>query len=106
MHELNLAVQIVEKAKKKGDVRAVTVEVGDLAHVQPSEIKDALAKLVDWKLVIQRKPALVRCSCGYEGNPRVVEKRHGLTLIVCPKCSTLPMVVEGNDIILKSVEVR
>ncbi len=107
MHEINIIKQIIETAKKKSqNVKSILVEVGELAHVSAEEIESALKEMVDWQIVVATKRAKVKCSCGYEGAPKIVEKRHGLTLFVCPKCSSLPKVYEGKNIILKEVKVN
>jgi len=106
MHEINIVKQIIETANKKGKVKSILVEVGELADVSAEEIESALKKLVDWKVIVATKRAIVKCSCGYKGNPKIVEKRHGLTLFVCPECSSLPKVYEGKDIILKEVTLK
>lgn len=106
MHEISFVKQIIETAKKKSDnVKSILVEVGELAPVSAEEIESALKQLVDWQVTVATKRATVKCSCGYKGNPKIVEKRHGLTLFVCPKCSSLPKVYEGKDIVLKEVTI-
>ena len=106
MHETILASKIVEKAKEHGKVKSIFVEVGQLSDVPVDELEEALKKMVDWKITVKEKKARVKCSCGYEGEPKIVEKRHSFTLFVCPKCSSLPKVLEGRDIILREVEVE
>ena len=106
MHEINIVKQIIETAKKKGNVKSILVEVGELAHCSAEEIESALKKMVDWQVIVATKRAIVKCKCGYEGNPKIIEKRHGLTLFVCPQCSELPKVYQGKDIVLKEVTVE
>lgn len=106
MHETIIANDIIKKAESKGRVKSAVIEVGDLAHLSAEELEQALKNLVDWNIIIVKRPAKIKCSCGYIGKPKIVEKRHGLTLFVCPKCSSLPKVLSGEDIILKEVEVE
>ncbi|MFH1073090.1 MAG: hydrogenase/urease maturation nickel metallochaperone HypA [Nanoarchaeota archaeon] len=105
MHETVIATRIINEAKKHGKVKAITVEVGDLAHLPLNEMKECLQQLVDWKVDISPKRATVMCVCGYYGEPKILEKMHGYTYYVCPSCGNVPGVIEGEDIILKSVEV-
>ncbi|GAI80050.1 unnamed protein product [marine sediment metagenome] len=106
MHEISYIKQIIENAKKeKGNIKSILVEVGELAPVQAEDIEKTLKEMVDWEIVVAQKRAVVKCSCGYKGHPKIIEKRHHLTLFVCPKCSSLPKVYEGKDIILKEVTV-
>ncbi len=106
MHETIIANDIIKKAESKGKVKSALIEVGDLAHLSAEELGETLKNMVNWNFVVVKKPAKVKCSCGYIGEPKIIEKRHGLALFVCPKCSTIPKVIEGKDIILKEVEVE
>jgi len=106
MHETIIANDIIKKAESKGKVKSAVIEVGDLAHLSAEELEETIKNMVKWTFVIVKKPAKVKCSCGYIGGPKIVEKRHGLTLFVCPECSSIPKVLEGKDIILKEVEVE
>ncbi|MBD3309964.1 hypothetical protein GF351_01960 [Candidatus Woesearchaeota archaeon] len=106
MHEKSIAKGIIEEAKKHGIVKSITLEIGDLAHLSAEELDDAMSDLVDWNIVIVKKPAVVKCTCGYKGEPKVLEKRHGYILFVCPECESLPKVLEGDKIVIKEVEVE
>ena len=106
MHETIIANDIIKKAESKGKVKSAVIEVGDLAHLSAEELDAALKNMVSWSFVIVKRPAKVKCLCGYIGEPKVVEKKHGLTLFVCPKCSSIPKVLKGKDIILKEIEVE
>ncbi|MBW2967200.1 hydrogenase maturation nickel metallochaperone HypA, partial [Candidatus Woesearchaeota archaeon] len=60
----------------------------------------------DWKVTITRKAAKAKCSCGYEGQPIIKSHTHGHSVYVCPKCGIVPEILEGEDIVLKEVEVE
>jgi len=107
MHEMQIANDLVNKAKQYGEVISVSIEVGDLAHLTVEELDEALKKLVKWKIKIKKTPAKIECNCGYKGKPKILEQRHGFTLYACPKCSfSMPKILEGGDIILKEVKVK
>ena len=107
MHDTLISTDIIGAAKKQGKVKAITVEVGDLGHLPAEELKKTLISMVpDWNVKIVTKKAKVKCSCGYEGEPDIVEHGHGYSLYLCPKCKSIPEVIEGADIILKEVEVE
>lgn len=107
MHETIIAKQIIDEAKKHGKVRAITVEVGDLAHLPLQETADTLRNMVpDWEVNMVRKKAKVKCSCGYEGEPKIIESGHDHHVFECPKCGAVPEVVDGKDIVLKEVELE
>ncbi len=106
MHETIIANQIIEEAKRHGNVKAVTINVGDLAHLPSHELEECLKKLVEWKITVTEKKAKVKCSCGYEGEPKIIEKGHDSTVFQCPKCGNAPDVLDGDKIIIKEVEVE
>ena len=106
MHETIIAKQIIETANSKGKVKSITVEVGDLAHLPANEKREVLENMTDWKINIIEKKATVKCSCGYEGEPLILEKGHDSTIFQCPKCKAIPEILDGKDITLKEVEVE
>jgi Zn finger protein HypA/HybF involved in hydrogenase expression len=103
MHEQIIAKQIIEKAKERGDVAGVTIEVGDLAHIPAEELEEIMKKMTDWNIEIIQKKATVKCSCGYKGEPSILHKGHDSTIFVCPKCQEIPQVIDGTEIILKKI---
>ncbi len=105
MHETIIAKDIIETAQKQGVVKEIVVEVGQLGHLPINEMRDVLEELVDWKVTVIEKKAVVRCKCGYEGDPKVLEKGHDHNVFICPKCENIPEVLEGEDIVLKKVVV-
>jgi Zn finger protein HypA/HybF involved in hydrogenase expression len=106
MHEKIFVDQIIKTAKKRGDVRAITVEVGDLAHLPAKDLEEALSQAVDWKIKIKTKKSKVKCGCGFVGEPKILCREHDLTLFCCPKCEKVPKILEGYDIILKEVKIK
>lgn len=105
MHEITIAKNIVEQANSYGNVKKLVLEVGDIAILTPDELKQALFNLIDWEVEIIKKPAKIKCSCGYEGEPIIVERAHELVIFKCPACRDVPEVLEGDNILLKEVEV-
>jgi Zn finger protein HypA/HybF involved in hydrogenase expression len=107
MHETILAKEIIKKAQEFGKVKEITVEVGELAHLPLEDMKHTMSEMVKWKLNFVLKPATVVCKCGFKGRPKVIEHSHDFTLFQCPDCEAeLPKIVDGEDIILKDVEVE
>ena len=106
MHETIIANDIINKAKEQGKVKSITVEVGDLAHLPAHELKETLSALVNWKIKIIEKKARIKCSCGYIGEPKIIEKGHDSTVFVCPKCNKIPDILDGKDITLKEVIIE
>ena len=105
MHETVIAKQLIDAAKKQGKVRSITVEVGDLAHLPLEDLEKTLTEMVDWEVIMIRKKAKVKCD-DYEGEPKIIGKGHDFNLFECPACGKVPKIVEGEDIILKKVEIN
>jgi Zn finger protein HypA/HybF involved in hydrogenase expression len=106
MHDTLISKDIIETAQRQGKVRSITVEVGDLGHLPLEELREALeSRVPGWNIKLVRRKAAVRCSCGYQGEPKIIEHKHGHALWQCPKCGMVPELIEGKDIVLKEVEV-
>ncbi|MBU0953445.1 MAG: hydrogenase maturation nickel metallochaperone HypA [Nanoarchaeota archaeon] len=105
MHETVIANQLIEEARRHGDVKAVTIEVGMVAHLTAEELERTMAALVDWELHITDVPARVSCVCGFTGEPQILGRGHDMCLYVCPKCSGAPDIISGGDIKIVSVDV-
>ena len=106
MHETIIAKDIIAEAEKHGKVTKIVVEVGDLGHLPADEMEATLKKMVSYEVEVVSKKATVKCACGYEGNPKILEHHHDFTLFECPECKAVPQIVDGKDIILKSVDVE
>ena len=104
MHETVIVNKIIEEAKKLGNIKEITVEVGELCGITPEEVEETLKKMTDWKVKTNFKESRIKCQCGYEGTAKIIEKGHGYCLFNCPKCGKKPEVIEGGEIKIKSVE--
>ena len=60
----------------------------------------------DWQITVKKEPGMVQCSCGYLGEPKIIDKRHDFTLFECPECGNLPKIIDGKCIRLKEVVVE
>ncbi|MBW2997534.1 hydrogenase maturation nickel metallochaperone HypA [Candidatus Woesearchaeota archaeon] len=107
MHDTLISKDIIEAAKKQGNVKGITVEVGDLGHLPAEELQETLSRMAPgWHVTIVRKKAKAKCICGYEGEPKILEHTHGHSVYFCPNCKRVPEIIEGKDIVLKEVEVE
>ena len=79
MHELGIVLEIFElleeimEEQKLKKVSSVTLEVGELSGILPDFFKEcwSAARLGsdafgDTELIIEFKPAIAKCRCGYE----------------------------------------
>jgi Zn finger protein HypA/HybF involved in hydrogenase expression len=106
MHESIIANKILKEAKKKAKgkkIKSILIEVGDLAHLPADELKEILQTLADFEIIIKPAKAIVKCMCGYEGEPRIIAHEHDLVLFECPKCGKTPQALKGKDITLKKI---
>lgn len=107
MHETIIAKKIIDKAKEHGIVKKIVIEVGDLAHLPAKDMKQVLEDMTSWEIEVIPVKAEVRCKCGYQGEPKIIEHAHDLTLFECPKCKKIPFkILKGEDIVLKDVVVE
>ncbi|HIH37711.1 hydrogenase maturation nickel metallochaperone HypA [Candidatus Woesearchaeota archaeon] len=105
MHESTICAQIIEEAKKLGNVKGITLECGALAHVPAHDLEDTMKHMCDWEIKIVEKKARVKCACGFMGEPKILEYAHDYAIFQCPTCGKVPKVLDGTDIKLLHVEV-
>ena len=106
MHESFICGQIIKEAESHGKVKKVVIEVGDLGHLPAEELEETMKTMVPWQIEIIKKKATVECTCGYKGEPHILEKGHASTVFECPRCKKVPKILDGDQIILKEVEVE
>ena len=113
MHELSIAMSIVEMAEEEADqrgarVNAVHLKLGALAGV----VKDALLSsyelacegtgLQGSRLVIEEIPIVVYC-------PKCLEPRHldSIQWFACPECkSPVSEVIHGRELQVTALEIQ
>ena len=106
MHETVIADSIIKEANKHGDVKEIYLEIGALAHIPRSDLLGCMKKLVTWKIHAAEKKAHVKCTCGFTGEPKILDRGHDYFLIECPECRKVPEVVEGKDIKIVKIVVN
>lgn len=109
MHEYSIAYDIFATAQRAAvenhatQVKAVRVDVGEMAMVNPEQVKFLFEVIAEDDPVfagvsMECRTVKVRthCDCGYEGNEK----------FVCPQCGGLPHVVEGKEIVVTNIEIE
>ncbi|MBS1266170.1 MAG: hydrogenase nickel incorporation protein HypA [Candidatus Woesearchaeota archaeon] len=104
MHETSMIKDIIEKAKKQGNVKSITIEVGELANIKANHLKEHLEAFVDWEIKTVEKPAITECECGFKGKPKIITRGHDFVLFTCPWCNDVPKIKQGDKIVLKEVK--
>lgn len=106
-----MAAAIIEEAVKKGEGKLIkiTVHCGALAHLPAIDMEKVLKGIAPENVeveVIETK-AKVKCNdCSFEGEPKIELQSHDANIFFCPRCGQVPQVLQGSDIILKSIEVE
>ncbi len=119
MHELSIMSEIMDTLVAESEknnvtaVRKVFLEVGDLTFLGHEQLKFAYEVLAEGtvldgsELVLETKPALVRCeSCGYEGELNFDENpEYHLRVpdFSCPRCEDSVTIVSGNECIIRKM---
>jgi hydrogenase nickel incorporation protein HypA/HybF len=109
MHEYSIAYDIFATARRAAlenhasQVKTVTVEIGEIAMVNPDQVKFLFDAIVEddplfkgVAMVCREIKVQSRCDCGYEGNER----------FVCPQCGGLPEIVGGKEIVVSNIEIE
>lgn len=104
MHEHSFIEAILREVKDKENVERLVLEVGDLAGIDGDHLKGHIEEMYDFEVEVVDRKGFVSCECGFEGEPRILERMHDMVVIECPVCHDSPKVLEGKDIkILKVV---
>ena len=114
MHELSIALSIVEMAEEEArrqgatEVKAVHLKLGLLSGVVQEALRFSYGVSCDGtmlegsRLVIEEEPVVIYCHCCEA--ERCLDS---LQSFVCPDCGTLaPKVVRGNELELVAMEIQ
>jgi len=113
MHELTIAQELLELiagvAREHGavGVSSATVEIGELATVDPAALEFAFEAIRPGtpasacRLLMRSVPLVVRCSrCAAEG-------RASRELLCCPSCGGRPVApIAGRELRLVAIEIE
>lgn len=109
MHEYSIAYDIYATARRAAlengatIVKKIHVDVGEMTMVNPEQVRflfgtfgeeDPMFR--DTDLAYRTVKPRVRCRCGYEGSE----------IYVCPRCGSLPEIVEGREITVTNIEIE
>ena len=113
MHELSIATDLIntaiETAKQNNALKvlSVTVEIGELAMVNPEQLAFMYEVLTEENMLKGSKlnlvilPAVAECkNCGYKGP--IPDKY----TCACPNCGLTLRAIECRDIQLKTMELE
>ena len=121
MHEFSTVKNIVEKvtevAEKEGakEITRLEIELGELTLLEGEQIKFWLEMMLSQtelgkstEVILHRICGVIQCnSCGYKGGLGTIGMDHYFPVLMCPKCESHDLkVIEGDDCIIKSVEIE
>ncbi|MBR9676698.1 hypothetical protein GOV04_00980 [Candidatus Woesearchaeota archaeon] len=107
MHDQIIAQQIIQVANQHGVVKHALIELGELANIDEAHLRETLEKMTDWHVDIITKDGIIDCACGHKGKPTINKRYHESIDYECPVCNTkMPKIIDGNQILLKEVEVE
>jgi hydrogenase nickel incorporation protein HypA/HybF len=118
VHELSIANGIIERAREAAaehghrEVEALTVELGEATHVNPSQLRVTIETVADGTPVsdatvtIEPVEPRAACDCGWEGTPPAFEGTAGTVPAArCPECGSRTEFTRGKECRLASIEV-
>ncbi|MBT4416588.1 hypothetical protein HOC80_00615 [archaeon] len=97
-HESKIIESILREV---GNAKKVKVIVGELSGYTVEEIKKALEIRIDCEVL--EKKGVVKCECGFEGEPKILEKEHDFVFFECPSCGKVPKILKGKNVIVKEI---
>lgn len=108
VHEVALSTQlagVVERAARGRKVLTVRIEVGVLRQVVPASLDYAWGFVIKGtpldgaQLDVRWVPAVLRCSCGFEG-----EMGEEINLL-CPRCLAPAEILSGEEFRVTDMDV-
>ena len=99
MHEHIFIENIIRLIPNTKKVKAVFIGVGDLVGVEPNHLREHLILHAQWEVSLKIIKSSIKCSCGYFGEARIVQRLSDMVVYDCPECSSNDVeVIEGKDI--------
>ena len=129
MHEINIADRIFRDARGAGATHFLRVEIGELCEITKEELEEGLGKVTnvnvvgslqdfggtilqssnsekdfelgEWKFKVDFVESKIKCSCGFEGRAKILDRGHGYCLYGCPSCGSTGekvSVIKGGEI--------
>ncbi len=98
MHEQAYIDAILKNIDDVNGIKELVIEVGELAGIEGGHLREHIVDRFGWDVEIIKKNAVVKCECGFEGRPKIVQRLHDFVVFECSSCGDVPSVVEGEDI--------
>jgi Zn finger protein HypA/HybF involved in hydrogenase expression len=99
MHHESKVIESI--LKQCTNAKKVKVLVGEFSGYTVEEIKRALEARIDCE--VEEEKGIVKCECGFEGSPTILEKEHDFVFFECPMCNQIPEILKGKEVIVKDI---
>ena len=106
MHEHSFIEAIISPIENKEEVRGIELEVGELAGISASHLKEHLEEETGWEVDVCERDSKVECGCGFRGRAKVRERLHDMVIFECPECGEIPIVLNGDKIKIVKIVYR
>lgn len=107
MHEHSFIQSIIENVPDSDKVLSIQIELGELAGIEKDHLIEHLIDETGWKADVISKHAKIKCSCGFVGEPEILQRLHDMVIFQCPECGNDDVsVLEGKDIRILKVVYR
>jgi len=106
MHEHSFIQAILGNIDNIEKVKAIKLEVGELAGIEPDHLVEHLKEKVDFIVTSTTTPSSVQCTCGFAGPAKIRQRLHDMVIFECPECGQIPKVLEGNNIKITNVTYK
>lgn len=104
MHEHSFIQKIIEQVPEKEKVIEIEIELGELVGIEPEHLKKHLIDETNWNIKITTIKSKIKCSCGYSGQAKILQRLHDIVIYECPMCKNdILEVLEGKDIKITKV---
>ncbi len=99
MHEHTFIQSIINQVPNSEEVIGVEIELGELVGIEEGHLVEHLGDETGWIVKVIVKKAKIKCSCGYIGEPKILQRLHDMVIYECPQCDNDNVeALEGKDI--------
>jgi hydrogenase nickel incorporation protein HypA/HybF len=128
LHEYSIAAEMFEQvmatAKAHGatEIKAVTLQVGQLSHTNPDQLIFCFKAIAEGSIaenaefVVEKILPSIECECGYTGtvDSKQLREEDSFTselllyaaAMKCPGCGKQAHIEGGRELIIKSIEIE
>ena len=84
MHDSVIASSIIKDIEQHGKVKKAYIEVGELFGIEPDHLLEHIRDVSKIEFDIKQTQSIVKCTCGYKGRAKIIERFHDFVLYQVP----------------------